>query len=200
MTTAANTNINNYTQKELNNKLIELIKNKTENLEEIKLFIDSGADIDYKDNLYKTPLTYACEYCSFDIIKLLIDSGANINAKNCSNNTPLMFACCKYNSSFEIITFLIENRSDNNIDLNKEHYYYNETILEIIGKDSEIHYLIETGILKMIYYQDRIKKLRPLMDSLEIEYICAPPNIFPNKPVLNKGGRIFHEGLKFCCK
>jgi len=58
----------------------------------IKILIDSGSNIDAKDNLYMTPLHLAALGGHKKIVKMLINSGALINLINLHGQTPIDLA------------------------------------------------------------------------------------------------------------
>jgi len=76
-------------KKELSEKLFQQVWN-NKSIKIVKLLIDSGADVNIKQDINKvTPLMLAS---SKSITKLLIASGANINDKDYRGWTPLMWA------------------------------------------------------------------------------------------------------------
>ncbi|KAK6958880.1 ankyrin repeat protein [Biomphalaria glabrata] len=60
-----------------------------ENLDLIKLLIESGADIDIVDSNGDTPLFYACSKKNVEILKYLLTTGAEINTTNDFGKTPI---------------------------------------------------------------------------------------------------------------
>ena len=59
----------------------------------VKLLIDKGANINAKNDYYKTPLYYAiCIKENIESVKLLIDKGGNLNIIGYNNETPLHYA------------------------------------------------------------------------------------------------------------
>jgi hypothetical protein len=84
------------------------------NIEQIKLFVSQGADVDVndKENGGQAPLHVACINSRKDIVELLIAAGANVNAKTNSGITPLHFAV-RYQSK-EIVELLIAKGADIN--------------------------------------------------------------------------------------
>ena len=61
----------------------------------MKVLIDSGADVNMKNNDGWTPLYCAVVEGFTDIVKLLVDAGAEINTKISSGRTPLEYALWK---------------------------------------------------------------------------------------------------------
>jgi ankyrin repeat protein len=61
-------------------------------LERVKLLIEEGADVNYKEQNARTPLFWAIECDHMDICRLLIDHGADVNSLNNNGTTPLMWA------------------------------------------------------------------------------------------------------------
>jgi len=55
----------------------------------IKLCLDYGANINFKDKDGWTPLMYACFNNKIEVVKLLIKYGVNINVRNAAGRTAL---------------------------------------------------------------------------------------------------------------
>lgn len=49
-------------------------------IEQVKLFISKGADVDAKDEKNNTPLCYAVKAGKMEIVRLLVEAGADVNA------------------------------------------------------------------------------------------------------------------------
>ncbi|MCK4292302.1 MAG: ankyrin repeat domain-containing protein, partial [Planctomycetes bacterium] len=58
-------------------------------IEQVKLLISQGADIDAKDEDGRTPLHTAAKAGHLDIVKLLISKGADVNVRSTEELTPL---------------------------------------------------------------------------------------------------------------
>ena len=102
------------------------------NLDAVKMFVDAGADPNFRNSSGKTPLFIAVdsmvnrasqpshtreinppEQNVVNIIRILIDANADINSQNNSAITPLSVAIRKH--IYHIIKFLIEQGADVNI-------------------------------------------------------------------------------------
>ena len=68
-----------------------------------KALIDSGANINYQNNINETPLTVALYRNDFDAIKELVNAGADINFKNRYGSTILTTAASL--GKIEAVTF-----------------------------------------------------------------------------------------------
>jgi len=79
-------------------------------IDQIKLFISKGVDINVKDEEGITPLSFAVEAGKIEVIKYLIDHGADINPDNAW--TPLQAA--PYSSNIEVVKLLIAKGADIN--------------------------------------------------------------------------------------
>ncbi|MHC4558379.1 MAG: ankyrin repeat domain-containing protein [Planctomycetota bacterium] len=64
-------------------------------LEQVKLFITKGVDVNSKDDWGRTALHKAAQNGHADVVKFLIDSNADINVKDRSQMTPLHYAAGK---------------------------------------------------------------------------------------------------------
>jgi ankyrin repeat protein len=96
--------------KEKNKQLFKAVKNN--NLEEVRLLIDNGADVNCKDEDDLTPLQGASRWGYFEIYKLLIDHGVDVDCKNNKGWTPLHEA--SYKGNIDICKLLIEKGADVN--------------------------------------------------------------------------------------
>ncbi|MCG7981401.1 MAG: ankyrin repeat domain-containing protein [Candidatus Thiodiazotropha lotti] len=83
--------------------LFEVVKNG--DIETIKLFLDAGASLEYKDHGDATALFYAAYLGQYDIAKLLIGRGANVNANTHDSRTPLHASV--YAGHYEITEMLM---------------------------------------------------------------------------------------------
>ena len=54
----------------------------TSSLETVQLLLETGADINVKDNDGRTALMYATKNNAFEVIRLLLEYGAGVNIKN----------------------------------------------------------------------------------------------------------------------
>ena len=79
----------------INNKELEIfmfIAINDENIKMIKVFIEKGVNINYKDQDHESFLFISMVYKNIDIILLLLDNGANVNEVDTCNNSLLFFA------------------------------------------------------------------------------------------------------------
>lgn len=65
---------------------------KAKNLEEIKLWLQTNADVNVQDESKNTPLHYATYLNHFEICQLLLESGANVNIQNSIQDSPFLYA------------------------------------------------------------------------------------------------------------
>ncbi len=126
-------------------------------LKEIRLHIETGTDLDRKDQYGSTPLIIAITFGKTDVARALIEGGAELSAVNNDGSTPLHIAAffCKP----EIVTMLLENGADKTLKNN-----YGATPQETVTPPFDQ--------VKPIY--DTIgNSLEPLGMKLDYEYLEA---------------------------
>ena len=82
------------------------------NINQAKIAISKGADVNMQNNHGWTPLHYAVFNNCVEIVESLISKGANVNMKDDGGKTPLHVACCYGNK--EITELLISKGADVN--------------------------------------------------------------------------------------
>ncbi len=60
-------------------------------IEQVKLLISKGADINAKDEKKNTPLHYAVKSGAMKLVQLLVEAGADVNAKDKRGHSPLYY-------------------------------------------------------------------------------------------------------------
>jgi ankyrin repeat protein len=82
----------------------------------VKLLLDSGANINFRSNGGWFPLLFAVHNGYMNLVKLLVDNGANINMQNDDGWSSLIAASqeSSRHSSFKIVKFLIDNGANVN--------------------------------------------------------------------------------------
>ena len=119
------TKLTQMQQDELNNKLINAVKNG--DIKNVRELIEKGADVDAKDKSRWTALHWAACSGKVDISTFLIEKRADVNAKNNDGGTALHWAAL--NEHVDIAKILIENGAD--VDAKDKN---NETAVEIAIK------------------------------------------------------------------
>ncbi|KAF7874351.1 hypothetical protein EAF04_003023 [Stromatinia cepivora] len=106
-----------------------------------KFLLESGADVNHKNQNGQTPLWIAVLYGREEIVKLLLENGADINCTNNVNDTPLLKAASRV--YLEIVKLLLKNGADvNHTNQN------NETPLcaaVCYGREETVKLLLENG-------------------------------------------------------
>ncbi len=74
------------------------------NFEEVQRLLDTGTDIDVRNDYEDTPLIFAASSGRIEAVKFLLDRGANVNAKNNWDHTPLLLAA--NNGHTDIVGFV----------------------------------------------------------------------------------------------
>jgi pectate lyase len=81
-------------------------------LDEVRNFIDKGADVNAKNKSGETPLHKAAIRGHKDVVELLIDNAADINARGRWDYTPMFYAA--WSRSTEVVELLVEKGADVN--------------------------------------------------------------------------------------
>jgi uncharacterized protein len=85
----------------------------------VESLLDSGAEIEARNDDGSTPLMSAASFAQTDIFKLLISRGAKIAVRDKGGYTPLIVAACEcalatMNSAYDIVRLLLEAGADAN--------------------------------------------------------------------------------------
>jgi len=96
--------LESLSQDELNSRLLDA--SDKEKLEEVRLLLDMGAQVDAEDDTKKTPLHWAAWNGHIEIARLLIKRGAQVDAEDKYKQTPLHMAA--YNGHTGVARLLIE--------------------------------------------------------------------------------------------
>jgi ankyrin repeat protein len=88
-------------------------------VETVKLLLDSGADIEARDEYRGPPLVDAAGYAQTDVVLLLLDRGANLHARDKYGHTALIAASCEcavatMNDAYDVVKVLLDKGSDVN--------------------------------------------------------------------------------------
>jgi ankyrin repeat protein len=143
----------------LNNSLLEAAD--AGNLEKVKLLVEEGADVNYK-NIIKdeegdvdgeTALINACLEDNLEMAKLLVSLGADVNIPDNFKQTPLMYLCemnLSYDDGYydfvEFVKFLLYSGADINI------------------RDSDGHTVL---YIVKVYFPDENPNKKIIIDILE---------------------------------
>lgn len=101
------TRIENPDEKDITGKTLLMRAAKGGNEWELKLLLDSGADVNLTDNDGWTALMYAVRYNEgLECVEALLDAGADITVKNKYGSSAIVLASC-YNGNPQILTKLL---------------------------------------------------------------------------------------------
>ena len=76
----------------------------------VQKWLDEGIEVDFKDDIARTPLMEAAISGCLEVAKLLVGRGANIHARDEECWTPLAYAI--YNRNFEFAQIMIDHGAD----------------------------------------------------------------------------------------
>ena len=125
----------------INSKFFEAIRDG--DIEEIKLFLKKGVDIEIKNDNGCTPLIIACSEGRFDAVKFLVEvAAADIENVDKNGWTPLLYSC--HHGKLEIVKYLVEMGAD--VDKSNGRGSVTPLISCFINNHTEImKFLIEQG-------------------------------------------------------
>ena len=84
-----------------------------EDIEIVRLLVESGARLDQTDNLGKTPLMIACEGENKEVALYLIEHDKDLDKRSWESKTALHYALsCHLVSNYEVISSLISHGAD----------------------------------------------------------------------------------------
>ena len=81
-------------------------------IEQVRLNISAGANVNAKDAMGYTPLFYAAQNGREDVADLLISAGADVNVKDRTGNTPLHYAAV--GGHYDVCELLLEEGANPN--------------------------------------------------------------------------------------
>ena len=85
---------------------------KTNNIEEVNRIINSGRNLNYRDNNGNTVLMESIMFNRVESARMLIDAGADVNIRNNRGNTALIFTIL-FVIVFETIEMFFKNVAKN---------------------------------------------------------------------------------------
>ncbi|KAI6171449.1 hypothetical protein M3Y97_01045800 [Aphelenchoides bicaudatus] len=108
-------------------------------IEIVKLLIESGADVNAKNNRGDTPIHRASQNGYIEIVKFLVEKGADVNATNKDHQTPLHYA----NRKLEVVKLLLESGAN----INATDAHGNTPLYYAVYDDKfeVVKYLVESG-------------------------------------------------------
>jgi ankyrin repeat protein len=79
----------------------------------IPILLDAKANLEARDRVGKTPLTFAAEGRDLELVKMLVERGADVNTRDTIQGSPLLWASGL--GTPEIVKFLIEKKAEVNV-------------------------------------------------------------------------------------
>lgn len=90
-----------------------------------EFLIEQGIDIHKKDNINQNAFHYASQGCPLEFIKYLHGLGLSLDVPDENGRTPL-FIALKYNPSFDVIAYFLEQGADINRETTKGKSFFTE--------------------------------------------------------------------------
>lgn len=165
--------------------LIEAIRNN--NIDEVKTFIQKGADVNAYDNDSDNVLINAAIYASADCMKLLLKHKANPNLKNKYGQTPLML--CTHD--LDKMKLLLQYGADVNAKSNSQNTALFIACSEY-GMYKNIKWLIDNGadvLFKRWGGLTALMQAAPFADTMTI-YLLITKGIDVNEHIWGSGALI----------
>lgn len=115
---------------------------KATTVEEARVLVERGHDVNGTDKEARTPLHLAARFDNVDVARFLLANGANVNAAMPRGWTPLHYAA--RHASIEMVKLLVENGA--NVNAAMEHGLSVAHIAAEKGRVEVIEYLAQNGV------------------------------------------------------
>ena len=138
------------------------------NIEQVKLLISKGADVNAKDKLLRTALHYACEKGHTEVAKLLISQGAYVNAMDRNWAKPLHYAAM--HGDKQTVELLISEGADVDAqDANGRRPWFEAMRSSAAGRKEVVELLAAKGAkvpaLHLAAYMGDMEKLKKFLEE-----------------------------------
>jgi ankyrin repeat protein len=147
-------------------------------VEIVRLLLDSGVDVNSVDNDGYTPLHIACIYEHPEVVELLLKYGADVNKSNNDGKTPCHFAI----RNPDIVKVLLRNGADIYIPDNKGRTVYEKSSL----RDTE-------KIIQEVLVQEHLELIKLKEDYIKLQ---NEKNIKPQVQELIVAAALMVKNLK----
>jgi len=175
------------------------------NIEQVKLLISKGYDVNAKNKLMRTALHYASEKGHTEVARLLISHGAYVNATNSDARKPLHYAAMRGDK--QTVELLLSKGAD----INAKDRYGSTPLFEAMtstaaGRKEVVELLVAKGAkvpaLHLAAYMGDIEKLKKcLQDGMDINsqgnFCCTALHLAANSDkkdivefLISKGARV----------
>lgn len=196
------TQVSNYNVKDCNENTPLNVAAHYDNVRILKTLVNSGADVNSKNNFGYTPL-HSALLCSetFDAAFYLISQGADVSAKDNRGITPFEY-CLEKPSGGKFLDYLVE--SGTKVEIFEDGHNLLEAIFRCTGKRTDIlEWLLKNGALDFYgtpFPTSFVKSYSSNRDAMELllKYGCDVNVPFPdNSNILdNCSGASFRVVLK----
>ena len=123
----------------MNHPLVNASKNG--NIDQVKLFLDLGVNVNVSDRNHKSSLLYAAEKGDLELVKLLLKHGADPNDKDYHGDSSLYYAT--RGGHLEVVKLLLNNGS--NVNAKNSHGYTPLHLAVLKGHSENIELLLQNG-------------------------------------------------------
>ena len=146
----------------------------------VRLFIEHGANVNYRTKTKSTPLRCVCRHGNLETIRYLIENGADVHARNDKNETNLMVSA-NYNH-LDVVTYLID---EFNCDINATDDDGRSSLYDAVYCQSfpMAKYLLERGARN---FRASIDQMSPLMWAAEKRLTTLADAIAPYCSILEQ--------------
>ena len=164
---------------------------KAGNVKIIKRLVESGVDVNEKDDNNTTVLHYAARFGSLEMVKYLVEHGAAVTTEHKQGQSTVLYSACDKGNDL-VVDYLLQHGAIQDIDddephsplsiaCSKGHTAVVKTLLkysvdvrkekELVCSNDEIIHILKRRLKKSIKHQEEIQNLKVMDDDKKTKVI-----------------------------